>query len=49
MGVSISNKHSRTQQKQERVLTVMPIDRSALRTVTETKLAPSICLETDPV
>lgn len=36
MGVSISNKHSTTRQKQERVLTVMPIDRSALHTVRKT-------------
>lgn len=37
--VSISNKHSTTRQKQERVLTVMPIDRSALLTVRETSWA----------
>ena len=36
MGVSISDKHFTTRQKQERVLTVMPIDRSALHTVRET-------------
>ncbi|KAL7383517.1 hypothetical protein ABVT39_012240 [Epinephelus coioides] len=36
MGVSIGNKHSTTRQKQEGVLTVMPIDRSALHTVRET-------------
>lgn len=28
-GMTISNKHSTTQQKQERVLTVMPIDRQS--------------------
>jgi len=33
MGVSVSDKHSTTRQKQERVLTVMPIDRSAPHSV----------------
>lgn len=36
MGVSVRNKHSTIQQKQERVLTVMPIDWSALHIVKET-------------